>query len=171
MAHRISRFEEVEACHLMSGGYDLMVIVQGKNLHAVATFVSERLATIEGVLSTATHFFLRSYKEHGHHYSKEGERIRRNLLLARKKDESKDYIADHVQNLPRSGIRDFFAIVSEMPQAISLGIGEPDFVTPWKIREASIFALERGKDIIHRQSWPSFPKEGNFQLCLLFLWS
>lgn len=57
----------------------------------------------------------------------------------------KDYIADHVLNLPRSGIRDFFAIVSEMPQAISLGIGEPDFVTPWKIREASIFALERGK--------------------------
>jgi len=58
---------------------------------------------------------------------------------------SQDYIADHVKNLPRSGIRDFFAIVSEMPQAISLGIGEPDFITPWKIREASIFALEKGK--------------------------
>ena len=56
-----------------------------------------------------------------------------------------EYIAEHVQNLPRSGIRDFFAIVSEMPQAISLGIGEPDFITPWKIREASIFALEKGK--------------------------
>ncbi len=56
-----------------------------------------------------------------------------------------DYIADHVKSLPRSGIRDFFAIVSEMPQAISLGIGEPDFITPWKIREASIFALEKGK--------------------------
>ena len=56
-----------------------------------------------------------------------------------------NFIADHVKNLPRSGIRDFFAIVSEMPQAISLGIGEPDFVTPWKIREASIFALEKGK--------------------------
>ena len=55
------------------------------------------------------------------------------------------YVADHVRGLPRSGIRDFFAIVSEMPQAISLGIGEPDFVTPWKIREASIFALEKGK--------------------------
>jgi len=55
------------------------------------------------------------------------------------------YVADHVKGLPRSGIRDFFAIVSEMPQAISLGIGEPDFVTPWKIREASIFALEKGK--------------------------
>ena len=60
MAQRISKFEEVEACHLMSGAYDLMVIVQGKNLHAVASFVSERLSTIEGVLSTATHFLLRS---------------------------------------------------------------------------------------------------------------
>ena len=58
---------------------------------------------------------------------------------------SQDYIAEHVKNLPRSGIRDFFAIVSEMPQAISLGIGEPDFITPWTIREASIFALEKGK--------------------------
>jgi aminotransferase len=56
-----------------------------------------------------------------------------------------NFIAEHVKGLPRSGIRDFFAIVSEMPQAISLGIGEPDFVTPWKIREASIFALEKGK--------------------------
>ncbi|HAU59647.1 MAG TPA: AsnC family transcriptional regulator [Opitutae bacterium] len=73
LAHRISKFEEVEACHLMSGGYDLMVIVQGKNLHTVASFVSERLATIEGVLSTATHFLLRSYKEHGHLLSKDGE--------------------------------------------------------------------------------------------------
>ena len=73
LANRISKFEEVEACHLMSGAYDLLVIVKGKNLHSVATFVSERLATIEGVLSTATHFLLRSYKEHGHLLSKEGE--------------------------------------------------------------------------------------------------
>ena len=71
LANRISKFEEVEACHLMSGAYDLLVIVKGKNLHSVATFVSERLATIEGVLSTATHFLLRSYKEHGHLLSKE----------------------------------------------------------------------------------------------------
>ncbi len=73
LAHRISKFEDVEACHLMSGGYDLMVIVQGKNLHTVASFVSERLATMEGVLSTATHFLLRSYKEHGHLLSKDGK--------------------------------------------------------------------------------------------------
>lgn len=55
------------------------------------------------------------------------------------------FVAGHVTGLPRSGIRDFFAIVAQMPQAISLGIGEPDFVTPWHIREAAIFALERGK--------------------------
>ena len=60
-------------------------------------------------------------------------------------DSSQRFVADHVGGLPRSGIRDFFAIVSAMPQAISLGIGEPDFVTPWHIREAAIFALEKGK--------------------------
>ena len=57
---------------------------------------------------------------------------------------SQRFVADHVSGLPRSGIRDFFAIVAAMPQAISLGIGEPDFVTPWHIREAAIFALEKG---------------------------
>lgn len=60
-------------------------------------------------------------------------------------DDLTRFVASHVKDLPRSGIRDFFAIVSQMPDAISLGIGEPDFVTPWKIREAAIFALERGK--------------------------
>jgi aminotransferase len=55
------------------------------------------------------------------------------------------YIARHVTNLPRSGIRDFFEIVARMDGVISLGIGEPDFDTPWHIREAAIFALEKGK--------------------------
>jgi aminotransferase len=55
------------------------------------------------------------------------------------------YIADHVRALNRSGIRDFFAIVQTMPEAISLGIGEPDFITPWNIREAAIYSLEKGK--------------------------
>ncbi len=58
---------------------------------------------------------------------------------------SQRFIARHVTGLPRSGIRDFFAIVSQMKDAISLGIGEPDFVTPWHIREAAIYALEQGK--------------------------
>lgn len=56
-----------------------------------------------------------------------------------------DFIAKHVVKLPKSGIRDFFAIASTMKDAVSLGIGEPDFVTPWHIREAAIFALEKGK--------------------------
>ncbi len=58
---------------------------------------------------------------------------------------SNDYVADHVRAIPRSGIRDFFEIVQNMQGVISLGIGEPDFVTPWHIREAAIYALERGK--------------------------
>ena len=66
MALRISKFDEVESCYLMSGGYDLLVFVSGKNLNSVALFISERLATIEGVLSTATHFLLRPYKEQSH---------------------------------------------------------------------------------------------------------
>lgn len=53
-------------------------------------------------------------------------------------------LAEHVRSVPRSGIRDFFDIVSEMPDVISLGIGEPDFDTPWHIREAAVFGLEKG---------------------------
>jgi DNA-binding Lrp family transcriptional regulator len=65
LAERISRFDEVESCFLMSGAYDLLVFVNGSSLQKVAAFVSEKLATIEGVLSTATHFMLRAYKEQG----------------------------------------------------------------------------------------------------------
>ena len=54
-------------------------------------------------------------------------------------------IADHVREIPRSGIRDFFEIVQSMDDVISLGIGEPDFVTPWHIREAAIYSLEKGR--------------------------
>ncbi len=56
-----------------------------------------------------------------------------------------DFIAANVRAIPRSGIRDFFDIVQGMKDVISLGVGEPDFVTPWHIREAAIYALERGK--------------------------
>lgn len=55
------------------------------------------------------------------------------------------FVASHVINLPKSGIREFFAIAANMEDAVSLGIGEPDFVTPWHIRESAIFALEKGK--------------------------
>ena len=65
LAERIARYAEVNSCYLMSGGYDLLVVVEGNNLREVATFVSEKLATVQGVLSTATHFMLRPYKEQG----------------------------------------------------------------------------------------------------------
>ena len=71
-SERISRFDEVESCYLMSGGYDLLVIVKGDNLHKVAAFVSEKLATLSGVLSTATHFLLRAYKEQGYYLGDKG---------------------------------------------------------------------------------------------------
>jgi aminotransferase len=54
-------------------------------------------------------------------------------------------VADHVRALPRSGIREFFDLVQGMPEVISLGVGEPDFATPWHIREAAIYALEKGR--------------------------
>jgi aminotransferase len=57
----------------------------------------------------------------------------------------KRFIARHVAGLPKSGIRDFFEIVAKMKDVISLGIGEPDFDTPWHIREAAIYALEKGR--------------------------
>ncbi|MGH8020290.1 MAG: aminotransferase class I/II-fold pyridoxal phosphate-dependent enzyme [Opitutaceae bacterium] len=59
--------------------------------------------------------------------------------------DTKRFIARHVVDLPKSGIRDFFEIVAQMKNVISLGIGEPDFDTPWHIREAGIYALEKGK--------------------------
>lgn len=65
LAERIARYSEVQSCYLMSGGYDLLVVVQGNNLREVATFVSEKLATVQGVISTATHFMLKPYKEQG----------------------------------------------------------------------------------------------------------
>jgi len=65
LAERIAKHDEVRSCYLMSGGYDLMVIVEGESLRQVASFVSEKLATLQGVLSTATHFLLKPYKEQG----------------------------------------------------------------------------------------------------------
>ncbi len=76
MARTISKFPEVESCFLMSGGYDLLVFVKGDNLHSVAAFVSERLATISGVLSTSTHFMLKTYKDQGITMEKEKEHER-----------------------------------------------------------------------------------------------
>ena len=58
--------------------------------------------------------------------------------------EKRSLVAPHIAALPKSGIRDFFDLVSTMKDVISLGIGEPDFVTPWNIRENALYSIERG---------------------------
>ena len=65
IAQKVSVFEQVEACFLMSGGYDLLVFVKGDSLQDVAAFVAQDLSTIDGVISTATHFMLKTYKSKG----------------------------------------------------------------------------------------------------------
>ena len=65
IAERIYQFSEVEAVYLMSGSFDFTVFIEGKTMRQVAQFVSERLAPMESVLSTATHFVLKKYKDHG----------------------------------------------------------------------------------------------------------
>lgn len=64
-AQRIYRFKEVQAVYLMSGGFDLTVIIEGKTMKEVALFVGQKLAPLESVLSTGTHFVLKKYKDHG----------------------------------------------------------------------------------------------------------
>jgi DNA-binding Lrp family transcriptional regulator len=65
VAERIARFSEVESVRLISGDHDLQITVRGKSMKDVAFFVAEKIATLEGVQSTCTHFILKSYKEHG----------------------------------------------------------------------------------------------------------
>ncbi len=65
IAERIYNYPEVRSVYLMSGGYDLLVILEGKTLREVSSFVSDKLSTLDTVLSTATHFILRKYKDHG----------------------------------------------------------------------------------------------------------
>ncbi len=65
LAERIYRFPEVTSCYLMSGTYDLLVVVEGKNIHTVSNFVAEKLSPMENVRGTVTHFILKKYKEDG----------------------------------------------------------------------------------------------------------
>lgn len=65
LAERIYQFPEVASCYLMSGTYDLLVVVEGKTIHTVSNFVAEKLAPMENVRGTVTHFILKKYKEDG----------------------------------------------------------------------------------------------------------
>lgn len=65
IAERIYSFPEVTSCYLISGTYDLLVVIEGKNIHTVSNFVAEKLSCLENVRGTATHFMLKKYKEDG----------------------------------------------------------------------------------------------------------
>ncbi|MCR4658397.1 MAG: Lrp/AsnC family transcriptional regulator [Lachnospiraceae bacterium] len=77
IAERIYNYPEVEATYLISGGYDLLVSLEGKTLREVSSFVSEKLSTLDTIISTSTHFVLKKYKDHGTilHEPKDDERM------------------------------------------------------------------------------------------------
>ncbi len=79
MAERIYNYPEVKAVYLISGGYDLLVILEEKSLREISNFVSDKLSTLESILSTATHFILKKYKDHG-------------TILTVKKDDEREII-------------------------------------------------------------------------------
>ncbi len=73
IAERIYNYPEVKSVYLISRGYDLMVILEGKTLREVSSFVSDKLSTLDTVLSTATHFILKKYKDHGTIFAKKNK--------------------------------------------------------------------------------------------------
>ncbi len=81
IAERIYQYPEVRSVYLMSGGYDLMIILEGKTLREVSSFVSDKLAPLDTVLSTKTHFILKKYKDHGTVYSQKKEDEREMITL------------------------------------------------------------------------------------------
>ena len=81
VAERIYRYPQVKACYLMSGGFDLTVIIEGKDMKEVALSVAEKLAPIESVQSTSTHFVLKRYKEDGVIFEENGRDKREVLML------------------------------------------------------------------------------------------
>ncbi|HBN83661.1 MAG TPA: AsnC family transcriptional regulator [Clostridiales bacterium] len=81
VAERISSLEQVTGCYLMSGGFDLTVMVEGKDFKEIAMFVAEKLAVIDGVLSTSTHFVLKKYKDGGVHFVNKVQDDREAIVL------------------------------------------------------------------------------------------
>ncbi|MBO5947729.1 Lrp/AsnC family transcriptional regulator [bacterium] len=80
IAERIYQYEEVTSVYLISGGYDLLVTIEGKSLKDVSSFVSYKLSTLEYFLSTATHFILKKYKDHGTVFAKQHDDYREVIM-------------------------------------------------------------------------------------------
>ena len=81
IAQILSKYDKVTACYLMSGGFDLMIIYEDRTLRDIATFVTEKIATMEGVLSTTTHFILKKYKANGIIYDNPNSDDRQAIIL------------------------------------------------------------------------------------------
>ncbi len=81
VAERIYRYPQVKACYLMSGGFDLTVMIEGSSMKEVALFVAEKLAPLENVLSTSTHFVLKKYKDKGIIFEEKQEDDREAVIL------------------------------------------------------------------------------------------
>lgn len=79
VAERIYQFPEVTSCYLVSGAYDLLVVVEGENLQTVSNFIASKLSPMEGVRSTSTHFLLKKYKEDGQILKKSSQKRRLNI--------------------------------------------------------------------------------------------
>lgn len=80
IAERIAGFEQVKAVYLMSGAYDLLIMLEAKNIKDIAHFVSNKLSTLDSILSTATHFILKKYKDHGVILEKENSSDERMII-------------------------------------------------------------------------------------------
>ena len=81
IADRISKFDEVDAVYLMSGTYDFMIIINGRSMKEVSSFVFEKISTIDCIQSTATHFVLKKYKDHGVLMGDKPTNMRTNIVL------------------------------------------------------------------------------------------
>lgn len=79
VAERIYSFPEVTSCYLVSGSYDLLIVVEGDNIQTVSNFIAAKLSPMENVRSTTTHFLLKKYKEDGHVFKKSRDRKRLNI--------------------------------------------------------------------------------------------
>ncbi len=81
IAERIYRFPEVKTCYLVSGTYELLLMLEGEDIRKVSQFIAEKLAPLEGVKGTVTHFFLKKYKEEGVIFESKGGNHRKNITL------------------------------------------------------------------------------------------
>ncbi len=125
IAREIAEYEEVESVRLMSGAYDIIVSVTGSNIREISQFVSARLAAIDAVTSTATHFQLKAYKGKRHCHNRRANGRKRYDLPMNTEDYDKLLNKNAVDMKP-SGIRKFFDIAQQIDGVISLGVGEPD---------------------------------------------